>query len=235
MVKFWSFLQGVPAYGFINLLAQQVFKFYGDWREYDLSITRTGQTTTPYFIKNASANLLEVPDELKSLVVNGHLTEEEKSWELYDLEKLFHVTSYTKLFNRLRKSIAQIDVAFGTHFEEELKTLADEEAKERKASGEIYTEEHEPEEETIEEKVVLGATPNPSLTTRVPRTVNTDVPKGYSRLSPSEQALIASMKHKEGNTWEIEYNTTGRIAGCNICKTPSPETFSVCPGCGADF
>lgn len=228
--------QGVPAYGFINLLAQQVFKFYGDWREYDLSITRTGQTTTPYFIKNASANLLEVSEELKSFVVNGSLSEEEKSWELYDLDKLFHVTSYTKLFNRLRKSIAQIDVAFGTHFEEELKALADEEVKMRKASEETFNEDLEPEDDVVEEKVILGAPSNPAITSRVPRTtVSVGVPKGYSRLSPSEQALISSMRHKEGNTWEIEYNTTGRIAGCNICKTPSPETFSVCPGCGADF
>jgi hypothetical protein len=40
-------------------------------------------------------------------VVEGVLTEEERSWERYDFDKLFPVTSYSKIKNRLALFVKQ--------------------------------------------------------------------------------------------------------------------------------
>ena len=118
---------GVPAYGFVDKLIPKVVA-YGPWEGYDFSIRKTGQMSNPYQVCVAS----RVPEEVQSnmrqyIVTQAGLTEEEASWERYDLDKLYATTSYTKLWNRLRDTIKAIDNELDTHFYEELKELADKE------------------------------------------------------------------------------------------------------------
>ena len=125
--------EGVPSFGFINILASSLFRYYGDWKGYDIGVEKTGQQSTPLIVKNASKHLEEIPESLKGLVVDGPITKEESEYEMYDLDKLYGVTTYTKLFNRLRLTIAKIDLALGTRYSDELKSMADAEAKDREA------------------------------------------------------------------------------------------------------
>ena len=127
---------GVPSYGFVDNLASIIVN-YGPWENYDLGIKRTGQKTSPYQIVNASAfvkgGLKDIPDSISKFVSFDPLTDEEKSWERYDLNKLFSPTSYSKLEKRLGGTIKQIDGIFGTTYFDEIHSLAAKEAEEMKA------------------------------------------------------------------------------------------------------
>jgi len=225
---------GIPAFGFSNILAINVFKHYGDWNNYDLGIEKTGLKDNPYRIVNASKYIEEIPEGIRGHIVSGPLTEEELSWERYDFDKLYAVTSYTKLYNRLKKSIAMIDFALGTHYEEELKSLADEEAKTRK-------EQHDSDDADVEVPVASSKVVEaPVVSARAPRAsavveTKENEPIGLFRLSDANRACITSMKHIKDKHWEMEYKTTEKIIPCNICKTESPMDFLVCPGCNSDF
>lgn len=225
---------GVPAFGFANILPLNIFKYYGDWNFYDLCIEKTGITTSPYKIANAFKHIEEVPEAQQGWVVDGPLTEEELSWEQYDLSKLFHVTYYTKIFNRLNKSIAKIDDVLGTSFLSELKSLVEDEKKTMESEKPSAEEEEDAEfpSEPLPSAPVEESAPV-ELVTRNP--VSKEFPKGYSFLNTTERELITSMKHIKDNEWEISYNTEEALAKCNVCGTPSPSSFSTCPGCGSTF
>jgi len=230
---------GVPSFGFVNALAHNLFKYYGDWKNYDIKIEKTGQNTAPYAVANASEHLQEVPALLKPFVVKGDLTEEELSWEMYDLDKLFAVTSYTKLFNRLQKSISSIDLVLGTHYFEELKSLAEEEEKNKKSDSPATVED----ESDFEEEKVKPLTVTTDVPVRAKRQEAVGIapvvvnPKGYDKLSAEEKKMIVAMTNVSGDTWDILYEGTGsaKIVACSICKTPSPDSFATCPGCAALF
>jgi hypothetical protein len=230
---------GIPAYGFVTALAHNLFAYYGNWENYDIKIERTGTTTAPYVIANASEHIKEVPANLQPFVVTGGLTEEEQTWERYDLSKLFGITSYTKLFNRLEKSIATIDLALGTHYHEELKSLAQEEEKKAKENKEEISDSFEEEAETKKVPVTMDVPVRASRSPKVetPKEQEPAMPKGYAKLTDEEKSKIAGMRQISGDTWDILYENTGgaSIVACSICKTPSPDNFVSCPGCGAMF
>lgn len=233
---------GIPAFGFIQALAHNLFAYYGDWKNYDMKIERTGTTTSPYIVSNASEHLVEVPENLRPYVVKGPLTDEELSWEMYDLEKYFKVTRYSKLFKRLQKSIASIDVCLGTHYLEELKSLAEEEKAEMERNKQV--------EEDVDGEETSTAVPGfdletekkvdaPAPATRASRTPASALsePKGFAVLTEEEKKMVTSYKHIKDNTWDIFYEgiADGEVLACNVCKTPSPTSFAHCPGCGAMF
>ena len=101
-----------------------LFECYGDWSRYDIALTRTGVKDNPYFVVNASKVPEEVKAEYRSLLSTEPLTEEEMSWERYDLDKLFAPTTATKFLNRMRNTIKEVDDAFGTAFLKEFEALA---------------------------------------------------------------------------------------------------------------
>lgn len=230
--------EGVPAYGFTNVLALNIFKFYGDWRNYDLGVEKLGLMQSPFRIINASKHEEEVPDELRPFIVVGPLTEEEASWEMYDLSKIFGVTSHTKLYNRLKLSIAKIDAALGSHYVDELKSLADMEAKERQERAASF------DPSSLEEAMNSDAT-NPDKIT--PDILNHEIketrsatsigePKGFAGLIPDERASITSWVPKtSGQGYNIVYTSAAKQYECPQCTTPSPEIFTSCPGCGLKF
>lgn len=124
---------GVPSFGFLDQIGG-ITENYGSWEGYDLGIKRTGVKTQPYQICNATAykigGLKDIPANKLELVSTGPLTEEELSWEKYDIEKLYSPTSYSKLEKRLGGTLKAIDGAFGTRYYDEIKALADKEAAE---------------------------------------------------------------------------------------------------------
>lgn len=125
---------GVPSFGFLTNLST-VVQSYGNWENYDIGIRKTGIMNNPYSIVNASAykvaRLPELPAQLYEYVADqGPLTDEERSFELYDLTKAVPYTSYTKIKNRLSNAIQLIDAEFGTNY---LGEIADKAAKEAAA------------------------------------------------------------------------------------------------------
>lgn len=232
---------GVPAYGFVDKLIPKVVA-YGPWEGYDLSIRKTGQMSNPYQVCVAS----RVPEEVQSdvrqyIVAQAGLTEEEASWERYDLNKLYATTSYTKLWNRLRDTIRAIDKELDTHFYEELKELAD------KEKEKLESEEAEAKEEEISESVVVheaDAAPfdtNPAPRApvkerRVPaRDINWSLLPHADLLSDSQRAMIKSVTKQEDGSICVDYDTDETIYRCiDGCSIDGiPESFTVCPVCGS--
>lgn len=237
--------EGVPAYGFTSLLNTNIFKFYGDWEKYDIGIEKLGQMQNPIRVINAVKHNEEVPPELQPFVVSTPLTEEEISWVRYDLNKLFQITSATKLFNRLKLSIKKIDVALGTHFEDELRYLVEEEAKSKPKNFTEESRDEEKEGEVPFEDGVETAAPKVKMTIGKPvgeqnETIigvrakqTTDVPKGYATLSKEDKAKISAFK-QVGDTYEFTYSTpdSDKKARCPQCDAISPTSFKSCPNCG---
>lgn len=224
---------GVPSYGFSGALGN-LFKFYGSWEKYDIGITRTGLKEAPYRVVNASKYIEETGDK-SSLVSSEPLTEEERAYTQYDLNKLFQITNYTKIYNHLKGKIARIDAALDTNFLEELKFLVD---KEKEARTEKLAEE--------KLKEVKGESPTSPPEEKVPaaaptrqRTVvkGNDFSKlgGWSSLSQEEKDGIESVDFST-NPVTITYKEEDAvILACPECAVPGPDTYNVCANCGLEF
>lgn len=234
---------GIPAFGFTKLLQMNCFAHYGYWGNYDIGITRTGLTSPAYNVINATEHLKEVDKAMQSLVVTGPLTEEELAYERYDLDKIYGVTSYTKFYNSLKRSVMQIDSVLGTNFFDELKALADKEAEARKAATKeqieamppIDQEEDEPSAPVEEAVPVRTFTPPSAPATPSIATFDNsrEALPAWDKLNEAEKAMIKGAVNKGDGRWEIEYTEkVKRPARCQECGTVSPESFTVCPGCG---
>ena len=233
--------KGVPAYGLSGPLTK-LRMVYGDWEQYDIAFERTGQKETPGEAFNASKNPEKVLDEtLQALISSEPLTEEEASWEQYDLDKIFGESSYIKLWNRLHLTIEKIDAQLGTFYADELKKLADEEASKKmdfppKDDEEEPAPEAEPEAEAApEEPLRRTVKPAVSTVTLEPK----DLP-GYKVLTDKEKSLIASVGAAPAQgkrDWKIVFTdkASKRTAPCPECETMSSEEFEHCPGCGVTF
>ena len=229
---------GVPAYGFVDKIIPKVVA-YGPWEGYDLSVRKTGQMSNPYQVCVAS----RVPEEVQSdvrqyIVTQTELTEEEASWERYDLNKLYATTSYTKLWNRLRDTIRAIDKELDTHFYEELKELADKE-KEKLKSEEAEAKEEEISEVATEAEVapfdINPAPKAPIKERRAPaRDINWSLLPHAGSLSDSQKAMIKSVTKQEDGSICVDYDTDETIYRCiNGCSIDGiPESFTICPVCG---
>ena len=229
---------GVPAYGFVDKLIPKVVA-YGPWEGYDLSVRKTGQMSNPYQVCVAS----RVPEEVQSdvrqyIVAQTELTEEEASWERYDLNKLYATTSYTKLWNRLRDTIRAIDKELDTHFYEELKELADEEKEKLKSEEAEAKEEEISEVTTVTEAAPFDINPAPKAPIkerRVPtRDINWSLLPHADLLSDSQKAIIKSVTKQEDGSICVDYDTDETIYRCiDGCSIDGiPESFTICPVCG---
>lgn len=231
---------GVPAYGFVDKLIPKVVA-YGPWEGYDLSVRKTGQMSNPYQVCVAS----RVPEEVQSdvrqyIVTQNELTEEEASWERYDLNKLYATTSYTKLWNRLRDTIRAIDKELDTHFYEELKELADKEKeKEKLESEEAEAKEEEISEvATVTEAAPFDINPAPKAPIKERRVPTKDIDWSLlphaDLLSDSQKAMIKSVTKQEDGSICVDYDTDETIYRCiDGCSIDGiPESFTICPVCG---
>lgn len=147
---------GVPSYGFIDQISG-ITENYGTWESYDLGIKRTGIKTQPYAVCNATAfkqgKLKEIPEAKMAFVsLDEGLTEEERSWERYDIQKLYSPTSYSKIKSRLGGTIKEIDAKLGTKYYDVIQAEAEKEAAALKAQREAA--------EVAETNAIAAGTPN---------------------------------------------------------------------------
>ena len=230
--------EGVPSYGFLGPLSI-LFKFYKSWQRYDIGILKTGQMQSPYHIINAGVNIAEVPEDLQELVSREVITEEEASWEKYDLNKLFGYTSSTKIYNRLKGTIAKIDATLGTNFLQELKESSEAE----QAQWEINN--NKPQDNDDEETVDNGggegitaapAARRPVRTEKASTGFNTDLLKGWDKLTDEEKDGIENIVVKNGKVENIIYKDKDAVVyACPECSAPAPDSYVTCPNCGISF
>jgi hypothetical protein len=243
--------KGVPAYGLSGPLTK-IRMVYGDWEQYDIAFERTGLKETPGEAFNASKNPEKVLDEtLQALISSEPLTEEEASWEKYDLDHLFSPSTYTKLWNRLHLTIERIDAQLGTFYADELKKLADEEVTSKMSTGtdtetETDTEtdtETEEQEESIEPKPEVAKVEKEAPLQRAVKPKASlsigDLP-GFRSLTEKERGLIASVisvpeSGKRDYKLAFKEGASKREGPCPECDTIATEDFDHCPGCGVSF
>ena len=238
----------------------QLFKYYKSWENYDIAITRTGSKEKAYIIDNATKNPERVDGPAAQYIsMTDHLTDEEKSWERYDLDKLFRVTTATKLYNRLKKTIGRIDAALGTDFSIELKALVD---KEKELFDEMYNRGEETDEEIREETGAFEDTDIPSFTPETP-VVETPVEAPARRTPAVSTAPWENLPHPEKISDSLKDMVTSvekgtyegkeavkkpelfykvgwtlpisQLATCPTCGSLSPLEATDCPVCGAHF
>ena len=239
---------GVPAYGFISALTVSLFQPYKNWENYDVGIFRLGKKEMPYRLINASRYLPEIPDNLKPLVgAEGPISDEEKSWGMYDLEKLAKVTTYNTFLTKVGGLVMEMDTHMGTTFYDELTALAAKEAaedQERKAESEAVPETET--SKTISEEPMTAATPSPVIPSRsktdpVESTPNLPFHDKMRAEGFSEEDIKLVIGYDESATNivdRIKYSIPMEmLVACNHpgCGGPSPESFSKCPHCFKSF
>jgi hypothetical protein len=250
---------GIKSFGFLTRLTDLLNK-YKNYELYDIAIKRTGQKDPPLELRNASmfkskdmlTELLNsdgtIPDE--NLIVVGPLTEEEKSYDRYDLDKLYQPTSYTKILNRIPSVFKLYDATFGAKLYEELAALSEKEKKEWKEKYGTDEEEKIAAQEAEENKEITEAVNKDESSHRVVRratTVGTPetklsdekiaLLKGWSKLTDAQRALIKDVVIKDGKVTEIiwvECDETANLLECD-CGIISPENFPACVYCAADY
>lgn len=234
---------------------------YGSWEKYDLGIKRTGQKSDAYIITNVTQSPLEVDEETRQYISSTpNLTEEELSWERYDLDKLFRVTTATKIYNRLKNTIKRIDEALGTTFYAEL--LKEVEA-EKKTFAEIYNKNSVEETPAVNMTVsdpsatisviagnVAQNIPDPASTpARTRERVVTsraiepwqELPFGEALPEYRRKQIVGLIKDETGKIINIKWSDeipNDKLYSCPnaACGALAPETdVPRCPLCGYDF
>lgn len=229
--------EGISSYATTTGFSQ-LFKYYKSWENYDIAITKTGNKEHSFIIDNATKNPEKVEGPASQYIsMEDHLTDEEKSWERYDLQKLFRKTTATKIYNRLKGTISRIDTALGTHFLEELE---EEVEKEKVLFEKLYgTTEGEETPTTPEVKVVEStATVAPTRSRNIPSATSKELweqlPYGSS-LTDEMKKHITNVE-KNGDTYNITWDTpTDELASCPDCNAVAPLECTKCPCCGLDF
>lgn len=127
--RIW-FEPGVPEFLYSKIW-DDVVEYNGDWNNYDVVVRKL--TEQPWYSAfHAIDDRKKIQSDVIDLIEDRDLTEEELSWEGYDFDTIFPVTSYSKIKNRLGKFIKKVDLDFDTRYYEELEDLVAIEDKERK-------------------------------------------------------------------------------------------------------
>lgn len=192
----------------------------------------------------------------------GKLSEEELAYELYDLDKLYGVSSYRKIKKNLGYLFKMCDLDLGTDFEKKLDNLCkieEEEAKEKQVQDEPDYDETsndsvkeetktEPKEEAKQAEVKTEASRR-AAAKKEETVVNNSMADSCASLFPSwnklseadQKYMVSSIVRFDGNV--PVYNRQD-IPGCanEECFIPGtkvvtlvPEEVNTCPVCGKIF
>jgi hypothetical protein len=254
---------GVPSFGFLQKLADQIAK-YGNYENFDIAIKKTGEKTSPYELRNVS--MLKSKDALEDVmnddgsdinpehIVIGPLTQEEIAYERYNLKHLFQPTSYSKILRRIPSVFKLCDACLGTTFYDELeKSSAAEKEEWKKLYGDAAAAQEEDENAAITTALNEEAKPEdaPEPVPKAARTrpaVGPVAPsidpkklallKGYSALTDEEKSWIKDVKvAADGTLDEIVWidSQNESLLYCDNCNKMSPSSLTTCPSCGGSF
>lgn len=242
---------GVPAYGFLGKLSK-LSGTSGSWWKYDVAIEKTGEKTNPYNVENATATVKSGMQEFiarlqgkdKYVSTADILTPEEMQYEMYDLEKLYAVTSYQKLLKNLGNTIKKMDADLGTTFYDQLVELANNEKAEWEAKKETEKKEEpaapiQESTETVAEapRTISRQGPAPEQTGLTPEKIA--LLKGWDVLTDREKSQVVDLiVNEDGTPDHIVYSEdAATLIDCNPdgCGHLSPKDFHACPFCSSIY
>jgi hypothetical protein len=100
------------------------------WEDYDIVIKKIAENPW-YKVYHGIDDTKKLDADVKALVQDRGLTPEESSWEMNDIDKLFPVTPYKRIKDKLGLFFQRVDKAFNTHYYDELCGLVEKEEAER--------------------------------------------------------------------------------------------------------
>jgi hypothetical protein len=130
------------------------------WEDYDIVIKKIAESPW-YKVYHGVDDAKKLDADVKALVQDRGLTSEESSWEMNDLDKLFSITSYKRIKDKLGLFFQRVDKAFKTHYYDELcKYVEEEEAERAKTATESPPKDEEdvPSDEFVQEANAESAT-----------------------------------------------------------------------------
>jgi hypothetical protein len=236
---------GIPETLYTKGIWNEVVEYNGNWEEYDIALAKvkTGPNTSDVSYKayHCEKELNKIPQEYHSFIKEGLLTEEEKSWERYNIDKLFKVTSYQKIKRNLGIFIQSVDATFGTKFSEELDQLAEEEKKKFEENKDVQKD---PVFKAQDTNINVAKKQDPAPARPAARELKKEVVefninsldpniyKGISKLSDDEKKYIIGCA-PDGS---LDYTKdSGQIYSCKECDFVSPEKLHCCPKCSVEF
>lgn len=238
-----SYTPGISKYVF-DMCFDQVPRS-GSWENFDIAMFKTGVQNPAMLMKNASTCKekdyweefkQEATEEFKNSVQVGPITDEELSYERYDIQKFFGSTSYTTIEKHFGEIIKDIDSAFNTHFYDELKMFVEKEGntvstKETKTEVKTETE--------VEKEIVIE---NPTTVETVSRrtVIREKAPENKAEIkiaSNCENKEEILSRRDEGGVAIFTYKNQDslNLEACTDCGCMFPDTWRVCPSCGATF
>jgi hypothetical protein len=254
---------GIKSFGSVQKIATLLGK-YGSFEKYDIGLKKTGLKENPWEIVNASRlKEKEMLEDLgnddgssvdESKIVIGPLTDEERSYERYDLDKLYQPTTYQKIQKRISGLFKLYDAQMGTHFTEELaglvekekayfaekyaKTENEETVKQEEAEKVAIQESLETEETPVSEAPVTRSRRSAAPTEETTATISADkiaLLKGWQYLPAEIKARIVDVVEENGKT-QIVWDRKDDLLVCDDCGAFSPEEgVTHCPVCGTSF
>jgi hypothetical protein len=97
-----------------------------NWEDYDIAIRKI--TDKPWYkVYHGIDHVKYLDEDVRALVVNKGLTEEERAWELNNFDALFPVTLYSRIKSKLGLFFQKVDTVFKTKYYEELLALVEKE------------------------------------------------------------------------------------------------------------
>jgi hypothetical protein len=123
------------------------------WEDYDIVIKKVAESPW-YKVYHGVDDAKKLDADIKALVQDRGLTKDEASWEMNDIDKLFPVTSYKRIKDKLGLFFQRVDKAFNTRYYDELCKLVEEEEAERAEKAMKFPpddEEDAPPEESAQE------------------------------------------------------------------------------------
>jgi len=104
-----------------------------NWEDYDIVVQKLDEKPW-YKVLHATDMIKYLDADVKDLIVNSGLTNEERSWELNDFDALFPITPYSRIKSKLGLFFQKVDQIFKTKYYEELVALVEKENQERAES-----------------------------------------------------------------------------------------------------
>jgi hypothetical protein len=115
-----------------KLIEDDIVAYDGNvcWEDYDIVIKKIAEDPW-YKVYHGGDDEKKLDADVKALVQNRGLTPEESKWEMNDIDKLFPITSYKRIKDKLGLFFQRVDKAFGTHYFDELCGYVEKEEAER--------------------------------------------------------------------------------------------------------
>jgi hypothetical protein len=121
------FEPGVPDTLF-QLIMDDIVAIDGNtnWEDYDIVIRKV--TDKPWYkVYHGIDDIKKIDDDVKPLIVNGGISDVERSWELNNFDAIFPVTRYSRIKSKLGIFIQKVDLTFKTKYYDELALLVEKE------------------------------------------------------------------------------------------------------------